>query len=56
MDKNPNAKVKALTGALTTIKTFVENKKPETLDEGRQMLVLVGEICAETLTAEVQAS
>lgn len=56
MDKNPNAKVKALTGALTTIKTFIESKTPENLEDGKQMLALVGEIASETLTAEAQAS
>jgi len=56
MDKNPNAKIKALKDSLVTIKNFTAKKVPKDLPEAKQMLVLIGEIASETIIAEAQAS
>ena len=42
-------KIKKLLSALTSIKNFITQKKPETIEEANAMLSLVKGICEENL-------
>lgn len=44
---------KKLVEALKSIATYIENKKPTTLEEAKHMLALIGVIASESL-AEVE--
>jgi hypothetical protein len=53
---NPHLENRKLAGALRSISTFIERKKPRDLEEAEAMLALIQGICEERLAEEREAT